>query len=110
MVDSDDILHLDGTEESDIEEEQDQDQDQIDEGVDSANGEPMEHEGEEPMEHDGEEDSGLSARALEYLMDKFPVLQTREGRAGLVHNFLRGLQLMSAPVPSGKSKSVPWLK
>ena len=95
MVDSDAILPLDGTEESDIEEEQDE----TDHGIDLANGQAN---GEEPMEQDGEEDSSFSKRALEYLMEKFPVLQTREGRAGLVHNFLRGLQLLSAPVRSGK--------
>lgn len=102
MVDSDEILHMDGTEESDIEEEADQpeqdqpEQDQTDHG--ETNGETNG----EPMELDGEEDNSLSTRALEYLMDKFPVLKTREGRAGLVHNYLRGLQLLSAPVPSGK--------
>ena len=95
MVDSDAILPLDGTEESDIEEEQDETDHDVDLANDQANGE-------EPMELDGEEDSSFSKRALEYLMEKFPVLQTREGRAGLVHNFLCGLQLMSAPVRSGE--------
>ncbi|KAL9957155.1 hypothetical protein ACROYT_G038758 [Oculina patagonica] len=110
MVDSDEIVHMDGTKESDIEEEPDeteqdqpeQDQPEQDqpEHDQTDNGETDGETNEEPMELDGEVDSSLSTRALEYLMDRFPVLKTREGRAGLVHNYLRGLQLLSAPVPS----------
>ena len=87
MIDSDEIAPMNGDEESDSEE-------QPDDEARSA---------EEPMEQDGEE-SGFMTGLLESLMDRFPVLQTREGRAGLVHNFLRGLQLLSAPIPSGKSR------
>ena len=32
-------------------------------------------------------------KTLEFMMEKVPALKTREGRAGLVHNFLRGLGL-----------------
>ena len=52
-------------------------------------------------EQDPEEDDSFE-NFLKFLAEKFPILKTREGRAGLVHNFLRGLQLPSAPVPSGK--------
>lgn len=56
---------------------------------------------EEPALHDGEGHSFLT-RIMENFLEKVSFLKTREGRAGLVHNFLRGLQLMTAPVPSGK--------
>jgi len=49
-------------------------------------------------------DHSFRKRMLETFVEKFNVLKTRAGRAGLVHNFLRGLQLMAAPVPSGKSR------
>ena len=35
-------------------------------------------------------------KVIDYVLEKLPGLQTREKRAGLVHNFLRGLGL-SAP-------------
>ena len=87
MVDSDEITPMTGEEESDNEEE--------DDNVADLAGEPMEHDGDE---------RGFMAGVLECLMERFPVLKTREGRAGLVHNFLRGLQLLSTPVPSSESK------
>ena len=86
MIDSEEITHMNGDEESDNEEE-------LDDKARSA---------EEPMEHDGME-SDFMQGILESLLARFPVLKTREGRAGLVHNFLRGLQLLTAPVPSGES-------
>ena len=89
MIDSEEIAPMNGDEESDNEEERDY--------------EPRSAR-EEPMEHDGEEGDFMQG-ILESLLNRFPVLQTREGRAGLVHNFLRGLQLLTAPVPSGESKS-----
>ena len=57
---------------------------------------------EEPASHDCEDHSFLSS-IMGTFMEKVSFLKTREGRAGLVHNFLRGLQLMTAPVPSGES-------
>ncbi|PFX14688.1 Cytosolic phospholipase A2, partial [Stylophora pistillata] len=53
---------------------------------------------EEPKEED-HNDPGLLGRIAQRFMNKFPVLQTRSGRAGRVHNFLRGLGLAFAPVP-----------
>lgn len=50
-----------------------------------------------------DEEEGFFTRVFEALVDKLKVLKTRSGRAGLVHNFLRGLQVLSAPVPSGLS-------
>ena len=55
----------------------------------------------EPKEED-HDDPGLLGRIAQSFMNKFPVLQTRSGRAGRVHNFLRGLGLAFAPVPSGR--------
>ena len=57
------------------------------------------------VEREPEEDDSFE-NFLKFLAEKFPILKTREGRAGLVHNFLRGLQLPSAPVPSGKKFSL----
>lgn len=56
-------------------------------------------------EQEPEEDDSFE-KLLKFLAEKFPILKTHEGRAGLVHNFLRGLQLPSAPVPSGKKLSL----
>lgn len=52
--------------------------------------------------HDDDDDEGFFGRFFEALVDKLAVFKTRAGRAGLVHNFLRGLQVMtSAPLFSG---------
>ena len=41
-------------------------------------------------------------RFFEAVVDKLAVFKTRAGRAGLVHNFLRGLQVMTTiPLISG---------
>ncbi len=47
------------------------------------------------------DDEGFFGRFFENLVDKLAVLKTRAGRAGLVHNFLRGLQILTAPFFSG---------
>lgn len=47
------------------------------------------------------DDEGFFGRFFENLVDKLAVLKTRAGRAGLVHNFLRGLQILTAPFLSG---------
>ena len=57
------------------------------------------------VERDPEEDDSF-VNFIKFLAEKFPILKTREGRAGLVHNFLRGLQLPSAPFPTGKKWSL----
>ena len=52
--------------------------------------------------HDDDDDEGFFGQFFEALVDKFAVFKTRAGRAGLVHNFLRGLQVMTtAPLLSG---------
>lgn len=63
---------------------------------------------EEPKEDHN--DPGLLGRIAQRFMNKFPVLQTRSGRAGRVHNYLRGLGLAFAPVPFGESPSFAELK
>lgn len=86
MIGSEDIESV-GEEDSD--EEQD---------LDAADGKKVE----EPKVHECEDHSFLKTM-MESFVEKVSMLKTRAGRAGLVHNFLRGLQLMSAPVPSGES-------
>jgi len=83
MIGSEDIEPV-GEEDSD--EEQD---------VDAADGKKVE----EPKAHECEDHSFLKTM-MESFVEKVSLLKTRAGRAGLVHNFLRGLQLMSTPVPS----------
>ncbi|XP_058949865.2 cytosolic phospholipase A2 isoform X1 [Pocillopora verrucosa] len=51
-------------------------------------------------------DPGFLKSIAESFVEKISFLKTRSGRAGLVHNFLRGLQLMTAPVPSAEVKEV----
>lgn len=62
---------------------------------------------EDSDEEDDDTDAvdGHLTKVMESFVQKCPVLKTRSGRAGLVHNFLRGLQLMTAPVPSGEPRS-----
>ena len=87
MIQSDDIEPVgDGEEDSD--EEQDED------ATDGKNEE-------QPTEHECEDHSFLT-NVMESFVEKVSLLKTRAGRAGLVHNFLRGLQLMTSPVPSGE--------
>jgi len=71
----------------------DEDSDEEDDGMDDVDGQQTEM---EPEDHD----QSFLARVMEGFIEKCSVLKTRSGRAGLVHNFLRGLQLMTAPVPS----------
>ena len=53
----------------------------------------------ETKEKHEDDDEGFFGRFFEALVDKLAVFKTRAGRAGLVHNFLRGLQVMTtAPV------------
>ena len=56
---------------------------------------------EEPTEQ-GCDDHSFLTNVMESFVDKISMLKTRAGRAGLVHNFLRGLHLMTAPVASGE--------
>lgn len=75
----------------------DEDSDEEDDGMDDVDGQQTEM---EPEDHD----QSFLARVMEGFIEKCSVLKTRSGRAGLVHNFLRGLQLMTAPVPSGEAR------
>ena len=65
--------------------------------MDAVNGQQTEM---KPEDHD----QSFLGGVLESLMEKCSVLKTRSGRAGLVHNFLRGLQLMAAQVLSGEPR------
>ena len=51
-------------------------------------------------EYSHNENHSFLMSIAESFVEKIYFLKTRSGRAGLVHNFLRGLQMMSAPVPS----------
>ena len=87
-IDSNEILSVDA-EESDNEEVQDDDV----------------RRKQQPVDQEPDEDDSFE-KFLKFLAEKFPsLIKTREGRAGLIHNFLRGLQLPSATVPSGKKMS-----
>ena len=90
MVVSDETLPMGGTEGSDNEDEHWDDDARAKKQL---------------KEHDREK-TGKEGFDWEALMEKYPVLKTREGRAGIVHNFLRGLQLPSTPGPSGKKINV----
>ena len=59
---------------------------------------------EEPVEQEYQDHSFLKSM-MESFVEKVSFLKSRAGRAGLVHNFLRGLQIMTAPIPSGTSTS-----
>ena len=81
----------DDTEDSDSDNEEDNDI------TDSSN-----NNDETKEKHDDGDDECFFGRFFEALVDKLAVFKTRAGRAGLVHNFLRGLQVMtSAPLFSG---------
>ena len=58
------------------------------------------NDGDKTKEQDDEE-KGFLGRVFETLLDKIKLLNTRVGRAGLVHNFLRGLEVISGPVLTG---------
>jgi len=61
---------------------------------------------EETKEKAAAHDPSFLTALMESFMEKVSFLKSREGRAGLVHNFLRGLQLMTAPVPNGEILTV----
>lgn len=92
----------DDDEESDSEEEEHPGNDPTDE-----KDEPVfdDEDMEEPKEGD-ENDPGLLNRIAQSFLNKFPALKSRTIRAGRVHNYQRGLQLMVSPVPSAESEDV----
>ncbi|XP_066028623.1 cytosolic phospholipase A2-like [Pocillopora verrucosa] len=57
-------------------------------------------------EYSHNENHSFLMSIAESFVEKIYFLKTRSGRAGLVHNFLRGLQMMSAPVPSAEAEQV----
>ena len=75
----------------------DEDSDEEDDEMDAVDGQQTE------IEPEIKDDRFLSS-VMESFIKKCSVLKTRCGRAGLVHNFLRGLQLMTAPVSSGEPR------
>ena len=90
MIKSDKVKPEDDDELSDEEED-----------MDATDGEEMK---EKAVAHDHEcGDHSFLTGLMESFMEKVSFLKSRDGRAGLVHNFLRGLQLMTAPVPKGKT-------
>jgi len=68
----------------------DDDSDEEDDETDAVDGQQTEM---EPEDNDDKFMTGI----MESFIKRCSVLKTRRGRAGLVHNFLRGLQLMSEP-------------
>ena len=73
-----------GEEDSDDEEEEEKD---------TTDG----NEKEEMLIADDSKDPSLKKKIIKEIVIRYPFLKTRSGRAGLVHNFLRGLQPTSVP-------------
>ena len=69
-----------GEEDSDDEEEEEKD---------SKDGKDKE----EMQVTDDSKDPSLKKKIIKGIVNRYSFLKTRSGRAGLVHNFLRGLQL-----------------
>ena len=49
------------------------------------------------------EDHSFLVRMMESFVQSISMINTRAGRAALVHNFLRGLELVADPDSSGES-------
>ena len=71
----------------------DDDSDEEDDETDAVDGQQTEME----PEYNDDTDDKFMTGVMESFIKRCSVLKTRRGRAGLVHNFLRGLQLMSEP-------------
>ena len=84
-----------GTDSESDNEESDEDTEDNDNNNNNNN-----NDGDKTKEQDDEE-KGFLGRVFETLLDKIKLLNTRVGRAGLVHNFLRGLEVISGPVLTG---------
>ena len=52
---------------------------------------------EEMLIADDSKDPSLKKKIIKGIVNRYSFLKTRSGRAGLVHNFLRGLQLTAVP-------------
>ena len=86
MINSENVRPEDDNELSDEEED-----------IDATDGEETKEEAVPPDNECG--GHSFLTNLMENFMEKVSFLKSRDGRAGLVHNFLRGLQLMTAPVP-----------
>ncbi|XP_068762797.1 cytosolic phospholipase A2-like isoform X2 [Montipora capricornis] len=85
MINSEDVLPAREEEHSDEEED-----------LDVTDGKA-----EEELTEVDDKDHKCLRRITETIVEKIPFLKTRSGRAGLVHNFMRGLQvILTAPVHS----------
>ena len=88
MINSEDVLPVREEEHSDEEED-----------LDVTDGKT-----EEELTEVDDKDHECLRRIMETFVEKIPFLKTRSGRAGLVHNFMRGLQvILTAPVHSGET-------
>jgi len=86
MINSENVRSEDDDELSDEEED-----------LDATDGEEMKEEAAAPDTECA--DHSFLTNLMESFMEKVSFLRSRDGRAGLVHNFLRGLRIMTAPVP-----------
>lgn len=85
----------------------DEDDNYVTDGPNNNNNNNSDSNDETKEKHDDDDDGGFFGRFFETLVDKLAVFKTRACRAGLVHNFLRGLQvMMSAPLFSGLLLSI----
>ena len=82
-----------------------EDDDELSDEEEDMDATDREETGEEAAAHDQDEcgDHSFLTAVMESFMEKVSFLKSRDGRAGLVHNFLRGLQLLTAPVPKGET-------
>lgn len=88
MINADNVKAEDDDELSDEEED-----------MDATDGEQTKEEAEA---HECGDHSFLTG-LMESFIEKVSFLKSRDGRAGLVHNFLRGLEIITAPVPKGET-------
>lgn len=95
---------IDGKDDDDDAEDSDSDNEDDNDVTDGYNNNNNNND-ETKEKHDDDNDEGFFGRFFEALVDRLAVFKTRAGRAGLVHNFLRGLQVMTtAPLFSGEAE------
>lgn len=88
MVASDEIGHSDKANGEDSDEEFNDDQKEPQNGAEKDKEDAPQQNGEEEKN-----DADKFADIVDKVINKFEIFRTRQGRAGLVHNFLRGLDL-----------------
>ena len=95
---------INGIDDEDGDAESDSDNEESDENTEdddnNSNNNNNNNDNDKTKEQDDEE-KGFLGRVFETLLDKIKLLNSRVGRAGLIHNFLRGLEVLSGPVLSG---------